>query len=120
LNNPRSKFAQMTANWLFAGKLDLATNGDGYAIVARFPNALSTSLRAQRSNPGANKKDWIASSQELLVLARSAIMDLFPEGTTRFGWPPEAGRRSSDRLLLSHKGCLRAGSRSASSSDPDG
>src|ERR1700739_1635427 len=40
---------------------------------------------------------------------------MVPVGTPRFGWPPEAGRRSSDRLLLSHKGCLRARSRSASS-----
>jgi hypothetical protein len=28
---------------------------------------LSTSLRAQRSNPGATQKDWIALSQELLA-----------------------------------------------------
>jgi hypothetical protein len=31
------------------------------------------SLRAKRSNPGAKKKDWIASSQELLAMTELAV-----------------------------------------------
>jgi hypothetical protein len=34
--------------------------------------ALAPSLRAKRSNPAAKKKDWIASSQELLAMTELA------------------------------------------------
>jgi hypothetical protein len=37
------------------------------------PSTSAPSLRAERSNPGTKKKNWIASSQELLAMTELAF-----------------------------------------------
>jgi hypothetical protein len=51
---------------------DVACRRD--TILQRHIPVLSTSLRAQRSNPEATSQDWIASSQVLLAMTAEELV----------------------------------------------